>query len=818
MLRFNRNSDQAPNYFARGHQLRLLLLVFSLGLVLLVMSEVRKAQRWTWLWRLDESSPAPAHAVGSVTARLGKPPAQRPRDAGRTRPIASGPDTADHAPPVASPREYFPGVDPSRLEPIEDHSLFRRREREAWFHLIDVLLSQTSEQLRQASEGTVGFAQLYHEPGHYRGRLVTLQGEVRRTEFVDAPKNPSGVKGYHRLTMRLAGGPSRPVVVFSLSIPKGFPQGNDVRESITVTGFFFKNCAYPTQDDVYSFPTLLAKSIDRNGNNSEGLSAAFPVETDAGSSAAAVVEDAAVANVDDAPATPDHAGEGDLRDTFGSILELVGVGPDERRRMAQHDWLDSDTLPYVLDTLYHLRRFEESELRKWVDAKWVPAKVARASGALPVRLYAIAGRLQSVQPHAVPEYLAARLQLSTVYACQVNLGTSSWPAELLVADVPRSLRRDGTLKEQVAATGLLIRVEPVAEQRPRLVFVADRLKWHPDMVDPELGVSHGMTVLGALRMDVGLWDTVRSRRPLEAGDRECFFQLLDAAQRAGARRLERAFRRQLPERVRRWEREAARLEARLGDQGRVVSGSSAHDRLRSGRNRLTALREQIARAERGLSSVVPLFNQPQESRGSLVVLEGTARRAVRIHSDRSPPSDSSEAESRFGVDAYYELDVFTEDSQNNPVVLCTRSIPVGFPEGDQIQERIRATGFMFKAWAYAAEAGDAPAEGGEAPSKRWRIAPLIVAPTATWIREKSVSPSTDWQWWGGGLFVLAMAAAWVGLAVYQRGDRRFQREVLERQRRPPENAGLAANPFSVLDSDAPGGPPQRPEAESAEPE
>lgn len=807
MLRFNRNSEHVPNYSARGVQLRLLVLVFSLGLVILIMGEVRKPQRWTWLWGLDERPAAADPDAGAAPARTSEPPTPNADRAGRTQAAASiRVEKGGRAATAAPHGGYFPGVDPRRLEPIEDHSLFRRRERDAWFHLIDVLLEQTPEQLRQASEGRVGFAQLYHQPEYYRGRLVTLEGEVRRTEFVGAPKNPSGVDGYYRLTMQPAGGPRRPVVVFTLTIPKGFPQGNDVRHSVAVTGFFFKNCAYSTQDDVSSYPTVLAKSVETNGRSSKSPSA-VAAETGAESSElseAKDVGDASMARFDDGPATPGHAGKEDKGSGLGSLLELVGVGPEERRRMAQHEWLDDDALPHVLETLYHLRRFEEHNLRRWAIDSLEPEDIARRSGTLPVRLYAIEGRLRAVRSHAVADAVAARLQLPAVHACRITLGASSWPAEVLVADMPRKLQREGLLNEQVAATGLLIRVAPAAKQRPRLVFAADRLKWHPDHVDRALGVSYGMTVLGALGMDVGLWDTVRDRRPLEAGDRACFFHLLDAVQRAGAGRLERAFRRRLPERVRRWEQEAARLEARLGRQETAASKQTASstETFQSPRQRLTVLRQQIARAEQGLASVVPLFNQPRESRGSLVVLEGTARRAVRIYSDPSLPLSSSEQQIPSAVNAYYELDVFTDDSQNNPVVFCVRKLPAGFPEGDQIQERIRAAGFMFKAWAFPADARTGPAAGSEDPSRRWRIAPLVVAPAATWIRPERVARSPAWQWWGGGLFVLALAAAWVGLALYRRGDRRFQREVLERHLQPPEYPALADDALPESDSDA----------------
>ena len=46
------------------------------------------------------------------------------------------------------------------------------------------------------------------------------------------------------------------------------------------------------------------------------------------------------------------------------------------------------------------------------------------------------------------------------------------------------------------------------------------------------------------------------------------------------------------------------------------------------------------------------------------------------------------------------MEVFTEDSQNRPLVFCVRELPPGMPTGGDLREPIRVAGFFFKSWRY----------------------------------------------------------------------------------------------------------------------
>ncbi len=73
---------------------------------------------------------------------------------------------------------------------------------------------------------------------------------------------------------------------------------------------------------------------------------------------------------------------------------------------------------------------------------------------------------------------------------------------------------------------------------------------------------------------------------------------------------------------------------------------------------------------------------------------GEALRAVRVR------VDDPDVVRRFGIRQYYEIEVVTPDSQNNPLVVCVAELPEGLPLGDKIHESVRVAGFFLKSWAY----------------------------------------------------------------------------------------------------------------------
>jgi len=123
------------------------------------------------------------------------------------------------------------------------------------------------------------------------------------------------------------------------------------------------------------------------------------------------------------------------------------------------------------------------------------------------------------------------------------------------------------------------------------------------------------------------------------------------------------------------------------------------------------------------TSVVDLFNRPQLQQGRLVRLAGYARRIERIN------IDDPEITERFGIDHYYQIAFFTEDSQSNPLFFCIPKIPSGLPLGEEegFPVSLSISGFFYKTWAYH--------RTGDAESRPiTQFAPLLIGAKIDWFQ------------------------------------------------------------------------------------
>ncbi|MFN8708537.1 MAG: hypothetical protein ACK50J_17815 [Planctomyces sp.] len=107
---------------------------------------------------------------------------------------------------------------------------------------------------------------------------------------------------------------------------------------------------------------------------------------------------------------------------------------------------------------------------------------------------------------------------------------------------------------------------------------------------------------------------------------------------------------------------------------------------------------------------VDVFQNASEWQGSLVSLRGHVRHVV------SYPAD----EKMFPGQMLHELWLFTDDSQHNPAVIVTPTLPADFPTNADVVDRVFVTGCFFKMYVYRAD-------------KVHRVAPLILAGRVHWL-------------------------------------------------------------------------------------
>ncbi len=408
---------------------------------------------------------------------------------------------------------------------------------------------------------------------------------------------------------------------------------------------------------------------------------------------------------------------------FREVLEIVGITPRQLTAVSNSGTTVADW--EILSPV--VRRLEQhaDELARWT----LPEK--QLSAELVGELFELQGNAEQVETVSVPAEIVERLELKKLFRCRVKLDDGQ-QVSVLSTSIPQRWDLSQPLAEPVSFRGVLLHVG----QEPLLLTT--HLRWFPTS-----GLPSGKLLLARFGMDAALWNDIVQRSPFVSPERgreaQAFYACLAALKQVPAAEL-------------------AKLT--LENIARMAAASPAAE---------TKLQKQIAasvqeQAERGLSSVAPLFLEPERQVGELVRIEGTARRAVRIAINEEDRLVAGQP-----ISEYFELEAFTADSQNLPLVCCVTSLPAGFPTGDAIRAGVRLDGVFFKSWRYRSrKVADGP---GETATQQQRYTPVVLAASVTWLQEAPAAQS----WWGlvvGGVIFVAMIFGLARMVISFRQDRR----------------------------------------------
>ena len=457
------------------------------------------------------------------------------------------------------------------------------------------------------------------------------------------------------------------------------------------------------------------------------------------------------------PAGQTTAGQANLEREFEEDLEreLAQVGPETSPVIAgprdlfdllgidqSHFDLLTDRTAWregedeiLLKSMYRLHRsFRPINVESWSLGEAQPIELAEDPEANRGEIFRLTGRVTSVETlRPIPE-VRERFELSHYYRCEILLGPQRQPAVLFARTIPEAWKSAQPIDARASAFAVFLKLGSDDVQRPSPVFVTSRVAWHPP------------TQLGDLDFDVGLLDDLHPRQSageqqrqsprqpersrvadlqLTGRNRECFYQMLAAAGRTAPGEL---------------------------------AGKATDDLRQTGRDRF---------------SVVPLFNDPVDQRGRLVVLSGTARQVLPVR------VSDEDVLSRFGIDRYYQVFLFTEDSQSNPLVFCVRELPEGMPigEGAQFGEPVTVAGFFFNTWAYRNRRLGVAATSED----EWQLAPLLIGRDLQWRGGDKPASNPYLGAIAGGLFVVALLGVWLALLRYSRGDKEFREKTIAPQ-------------------------------------
>lgn len=116
------------------------------------------------------------------------------------------------------------------------------------------------------------FVDIFQNPDYWQGRLLTLRGHVRRV--MTHAGDPQLFQGQplHELWLFTEDSQHIPTVVVCPTLPRDFPAGAEVIDSVQVTGCFFKTYVYRAQSETRVAPLLLAGHIEWTPTASQVLS------------------------------------------------------------------------------------------------------------------------------------------------------------------------------------------------------------------------------------------------------------------------------------------------------------------------------------------------------------------------------------------------------------------------------------------------------------------------------------------------------------------------------------------------------------------
>ncbi|MEO2046863.1 MAG: hypothetical protein ABGX16_09855 [Pirellulales bacterium] len=454
----------------------------------------------------------------------------------------------------------------------------------------------------------------------------------------------------------------------------------------------------------------------------------------------------------------DPVNQTDPVDGFHKLFSLAYPGRAPWKSLMDGHRITTADFPFLLQLLFRLRQLEADMLDRWTQSDPPLSAWVGDPGNHRAELAWVTGNVLSMEKFKIPSSLTQRQQVEYFYLCQLRLGPQQIPATVITPQVPQCWLSTDSFPQPVRLRGLFLKTwQPTTAPHqitaetlePALLLLTAQLAWFPTD-----GAPPGQLFLAAHGMDVALLDEVRQRQAFVgeevSREKEAFYACLASVGQASIRELLSAAQQNLPEIAEHWgniQQESGRqlllLQQNIASANSKQTGKSL-ELVQLERERKKAVRQValatavLQRASQGHYSVGPLFLEPQEQVGHLTIVEGTARRAVKIVLPADPWSH------------YYELEIFTADSQNLPVVCCVSRLPVDFPLGDTIRKPVRMAGIFFKSWLYR----NRQKKGNNESDQQLRLSVPLVIGAQVELLPPRLGEVKRWPW-----------SAWIGLLV-----------------------------------------------------
>ncbi len=423
------------------------------------------------------------------------------------------------------------------------------------------------------------------------------------------------------------------------------------------------------------------------------------------------------------------------------LLSLLSIDESQLAGFADGKPLGIQDEETVLRMLYRMPRFPLNDLHRWARSTGGLAELITTPNDHRADTFLIRGRTTKIERVEILEEAVERLEFDHYFRVSVDLDDSPHIAVLCCREIPAAWESTEVLGEPIIAYGLFLKLGEGNAERTEFAFASPHIGWLPTQPNAALGITPDLIELASLGMDVSLFDPVRhlNRKPITQADRECFYQLLATVGKADVHAIQ----------------------------------SHATPTV----------------------DLAPLLQDPTQQHGRLMIVHGTARRAIKIL------VDDKDIHERFGIDHYYQIDVFiplgdqvvrlgkqTEGesptfTNTYPVTVCVLQLPPDLPEGTDIREEVSIPAACFKLWAYRSRFVSA------FDQKQLQISPMFIGVTPRVIHfDSSRNPYITFG--VAGIFIALLALAWFALWRSSKNDSKFKRTVLGRRREVQPGSSL----------------------------
>lgn len=156
-------------------------------------------------------------------------------------------------------------IDPAWLMEVHDNTVgIRQDEADAYYRVLAKAEATPLDDLQAHAQSDALFVNLMTSPERYRGRVVTVIGELRRLFEIPAPENDYGLTKLYEAWICTEESGENPYRIVCTSIPDDFKPQETSRVAVKVTGYFFKREGYQTWDGrLHVAPTVLAGRISK---------------------------------------------------------------------------------------------------------------------------------------------------------------------------------------------------------------------------------------------------------------------------------------------------------------------------------------------------------------------------------------------------------------------------------------------------------------------------------------------------------------------------------------------------------------------------